>query len=67
MFLEIPRRSWKRSNRVTPKNASLMMSIVHHSPTTSRVWATEQLIPWKLVLRMASPYQIQLRYRTYSG
>ncbi len=44
MFLEIPRRSWKRSNRVTPKNASLMMSIVHHSPTTSRVWATEQLI-----------------------
>jgi hypothetical protein len=46
---EMPRRSWKSSKRVTPKNASLTMSMLHHSPTASRHWAIEQLISRKLV------------------
>ena len=47
MFLEIPRRWWKSSNLVIPKKQSRMISMVHHSPTTSRVWATEQFISSK--------------------
>ncbi len=49
MFREIPSRSWKSSKRVTPMKTSRTMSIDHHSPTTSRHWATEQCISAKLL------------------
>src|SRR5580700_1350427 len=49
MLREMPRRAWKSSNRVTPKNASRTMSRLHHSPTTSRHCATEHLRSSKLV------------------
>ncbi len=52
MLREIPRRLWKSSNRVTPKKASRMMSMVHHSPTISRHWATEQSMSAKLFRSM---------------
>jgi hypothetical protein len=40
----MPRRSWKSSNRVTPKKASRRISGVHHSPITSSERAMEQFI-----------------------
>src|ERR1700686_3031147 len=49
MLREIPSRAWKSSKRVTPRKASLTMSRLHHSPTTSRHWATEQVMSSKLV------------------
>ena len=49
MFREMPRRTWKSSNLRTPRNASLTMSRLHHSPTTSRHLATEQVMYSKLV------------------
>jgi len=49
MLREIPSLAWKSSKRVTPRKASLTMSRLHHSPTTSRHWATEQVMPSKLV------------------
>src|ERR1700678_2049580 len=49
MLRAIPRRFWKSSNRVTPKNTSRRISIDHHSPTTSRHWATEQCMSTKLL------------------
>ncbi len=52
MLREMPRRSWKSSNLVIPRKQSLMISMDHHSPTTSRVWATEQFISSKLLRRM---------------
>ena len=49
MLREIPSRAWKSSNRRTPKNASRTINRLHHSPTTSRHWATEQFMSSKLV------------------
>src|ERR1700730_19406378 len=54
MLREIPRRAWKSSKRVTPKNTSRRISIDHHSPTTSRHCATEQCMSAKL-LRSTEP------------
>ena len=58
MLREMPSRRWKSSNRVTPRKQSRTMSMVHHSPTTSRVWATEQFMPSKLFRRMAPLYWV---------
>src|SRR5664280_1674648 len=58
MLREIPSRCWKSSNRVIPRKQSRTMSMVHHSPTTSRVWATEQFISSKLLRRMLPPYWV---------
>ena len=52
MLREIPRRRWNSSNRVTPRKASRTMSMLHHSPTTSRHWATEQSMSAKLLRSM---------------
>src|SRR5437762_13370546 len=49
MLREMPSRAWKSSNRRTPKNASRTISMLHHSPTTSRHCATEQFMSSKLV------------------
>src|SRR5206468_4976189 len=49
MLREIPSRAWKSSNRRTPKNASRTINRLHHSPTTSRHWATEQFMSSKLL------------------
>src|SRR2546421_1821562 len=49
MLREIPSLAWKSSKRRTPRNASRMINRLHHSPTTSRHWATEQFISSKLV------------------
>src|SRR5260370_406553 len=54
MLREMPRRSWNWSKRVTPNIASRTISIDHHSPTTSRHWATEQCMSAKLFRSMDS-------------
>ena len=53
MLREIPSRLWNSSKRVTPRKASRTMSMLHHSPTTSRHWATEQSKPAKLLRSIA--------------
>src|SRR5260370_23432154 len=49
MLREIPSLAWKSSKRVTSRKAPLTMSRLHHSPTMSRHWATEQVMSSKLV------------------
>src|SRR3954452_13534107 len=49
MLREIPKRDWNLSKRRTPREASRTTRRLHHSPTTSRHWATEQFMSSKLV------------------
>jgi hypothetical protein len=44
-----PQPGPKSAKRFTPKKASWAMRRLHHSPTTSRHWATEQCMSSKLV------------------
>src|SRR3954452_22582459 len=66
MLREIPRRDWKSSKRRTPRKASRTISRLHHSPTTSRHWATEQFIVSKLVRFMTLQHS-GLHERTHFG
>jgi hypothetical protein len=52
MLRAMPRLRWKSSKRRTPLKASRSTSRLHHSPTTSRVRATEQGMSAKLVRLM---------------
>src|SRR4051812_25125014 len=59
MLGAIPRLFWNSSNRVSPCSASRTMSMLHHSPTRSRLRAIGHGILPKL-LRC-----IDTQYRTY--
>src|SRR5205823_10961018 len=67
MLREIPNRACKSSKRRTPRNASRTMSRLHHSPTTSRHWATEQCMSSKLVRCTGLIIPSQLPYGTHRG
>src|SRR5687768_1600878 len=59
----MPSRSTRSSNRRTPRKQSRRMSSVHHSPTTSSAWATEQFMSANDALR-ASTIVRELHHRT---
>src|SRR4051794_25527253 len=62
----MPSRCWISSKRRTRRNRSRTTSIVHHSPTTSRHWATEQDMSSKL-LRFTSPQRSELHHEMLAG
>src|SRR4051794_8696965 len=64
MLGAIPRRSRNSSKRVTPKNASRMISSVHHSPMISSDWATEQFMSSNEVRLMSQAYHAGLHHET---
>src|SRR2546421_11654799 len=53
-----PEASLKASKRVTPRKASRRMRRLHHSPTTSRHWATEQFMSSNLVRCIQPEYRV---------
>src|SRR5579872_3559070 len=57
----------KSSKRREPMKASRIISIVHHSPTTSRVRATGQAVPARLVCRTAASYGRGLHHASDSA
>src|SRR5947209_8868314 len=54
MLGAMPRLSWNSSNRVSPRDASRRMSMLHHSPTRSRLRAIGHCMLPKLLRRIGS-------------
>ena len=53
MFEAMPRLCWNSSKRVLPAKASRRISMLHHSPTCSRLRAIGQAMSAKLLRCMA--------------
>src|ERR1017187_4329383 len=62
----MPRLAWKSSKRRVPRKASRRISGVHHSPTTSSVFAIEQFHSARLVNCMSAAYLSKSFDRTHS-